>query len=237
MPLGSLALSLSAAAAVAAAPAPASVSLRSADGWTLEATYRPARPGRPTLILAHGVGSARAEWSRLAERLALKGVGTLAVDLRGHGGSLNGPWGRADFTSFDARSEWPRAEADVRAAASWLELRGVPRESIAFGGASIGANLAAAVAADASRAPFLLLLSPGTDYRGVRLKARPGLDALAVASMQDAYAFSAVDELRRRGLATVLTAPAGHGVQVFDDPATLEAVVSWVARLRRRTPP
>jgi|CXWL01.1.fsa_nt_gi dienelactone hydrolase len=237
MPLGRLVLL--AVALASAAPAPKIVSFKTPDGWTIAANYRPAKPGRATMILAHGVGSARGEWNRFAERLALDGVGTLAIDLRGHADSQSGPKGKTEFTSFDESGEWPRAVADLRAAGSWLKTKGVPDERVAFGGASIGANLASVAAAESTKTPFLLLLSPGGDYRGARLAARNGLKTLACASAQDQYAYSAVHELERRGLAAAVYAPAGHGVQLFDDPATQNRIAQWVtaaARLKDSTP-
>ena len=104
-----------AAVVVAAAQA---VTFATKDGWTLSASYRPASKGAATVILAHGVGSAGVEWTRLAEALAAKGVGTLALDLRGHAGSRRGPPGSTDFTGFDARLAWTAAAGDLRAAAA-----------------------------------------------------------------------------------------------------------------------
>ena len=216
-----------------AAAAPKIVSFKTADGWTIAANYRPAKPGRATLILAHGVGSARGEWNRFADRLALEGVGTLAIDLRGHADSQRGPKGKTEFTRFDESGEWPRAVADLRAAAAWLKAKGLPDERIAFGGASIGANLTSVVAAESPKTPFLLLLSPGGDYRGARLAARNGLKTLACASAPDQYAYAAVRELENRGLATAVYAPTGHGVQLFDDPATLKKIADWVVAAAR----
>lgn len=219
-----------AAASVHAAP-PRAVSFKTSDGWTIAAKYRPARAGRATLVLAHGVGSAAVEWDRFAERLALEGVGTLAVDLRGHAGSVKGPQGKAGYEGFDANGEWPRAVSDLRAAAKWLKAQGVPTGRVAFGGASIGANLASAAAG--KTAAFLLLLSPGVDYRGARLVATAGLKTLAAASLIDRYAFAATRELDDRGLATTVYAPAGHGVQMLDDPSTLNRIASWVVAAAR----
>lgn len=232
MPLSvSVGAVLLAAASIHAAAPPRAVSFKAHDGWTIVAKYRPARAGRATLVLAHGIGSAAVEWDRFAERLALEGVGTLAVDLRGHAGSQRGPSGKSDFTSFDASGEWPRAVSDLRAAAKWLKTQGVPAGRVAFGGASIGANLASAAAGKST--PFLLLLSPGSDYRGARLVATAGLKTLAAASLSDRYAFAAARELEDRGLATTVYAPAGHGVQMFDDPQTLERITSWVVAAAR----
>lgn len=216
------------AAAVALAAVQA-VSFATKDGWTIAASYRPAAKGKATVVLAHGVGSAGVEWTRFTEALAAKGVGTLALDLRGHAGSRRGPPGSTDFAGFDARLAWPAAAGDLRAAAAWLESKGVPGQRIAFGGASIGANLASIVASERKSAPFLLLLSPSNNYRGVMLKTRKGLRTLAAASPADGYALIAVRELEAAKAAEALYPPAGHGVQMFEDPAAFERVVAWTA--------
>ena len=203
------------------------------DGWTIAASYRPAAKGAATVILAHGVGASSAEWSRFADALGARGVGTLALDLRGHAGSRKGPPGSTDFTGFDAHGRWPEAAEDLRAAASWLKSKGVPDSRIAFGGASIGANLASVVAAERKSAPLLLLLSPSGNYRGVILKTRKGLKTLAAASPADGYAFVGVKQLEADKAARTLYPPAGHGVQLFDDPATFDRIVAWTVSAAR----
>jgi alpha-beta hydrolase superfamily lysophospholipase len=220
-------------AAVVVLAAAQAVTFATTDGWTIAATYRPASKDAATVILAHGVGSAGAEWTRFAERLAGHGVGTLTLDLRGHAGSRGGPPGSTDFTGFDASGGWSAAVEDLRGAAAWLESKGVPGSRIAFGGASIGANLASIVAAERKSTPFLLLLSPSTDYRGVGLKARKELKTLAAASPTDGYAFVAVKELETGKAAAALYAPGGHGVQIFEDPATFGRVVAWTIKAAR----
>ncbi len=221
---------ITAAVVLAAAQA---VTFATKDGWTIAAAYRPASKGKATVILAHGVGSAGGEWARFAERLAARDVGTLALDLRGHAGSRRGPPGSTDFTGFDARGDWPAAIEDLRAAAAWLKSKGVSDSRIAFGGASIGANLASVVAAERKSAPLLLLLSPSGNYRGVALKTRKGLNTLAAASPADGYAFVGIKDLEAHKAATVLYAPGGHGVQMFEDPATFERIVAWTVKAAR----
>ncbi|HEX4047312.1 MAG TPA: alpha/beta fold hydrolase [Elusimicrobiota bacterium] len=226
------------AAAAAAAPAPArkpaaapgaerKVSFRTKDGWTIAALYRPPRRHGFVMILAHGVGSSKAEWAGFTQRLAEKGVGTLAVDLRGHDESKRGPKGAGDYTTFDATGEWPLAVGDLEAAAAWLKARGFPDDRIALGGASIGANLASVAAAERPKTPFLLLLSAGPDYRGVRLR-KPETKTLAGASPPDVYADRTLVPLGAVPGVETFEAPAGHGVQMFADPATLDKIVDWV---------
>jgi pimeloyl-ACP methyl ester carboxylesterase len=240
-----LAMNLAVAAAAAPAPTPApapapgaeqKVSLQTKDGWTISALYRPARRHGFVLILAHGVGSAKGEWAGFTQRLAAKGVGTLAIDLRGHNESKKGPKGPRDFTDFDATGEWPRAAGDLDAAAEWLKARGVAEDKIALGGASIGANLASVAAAARPKTPFLLLLSAGPDYRGVKLL-KPGTRTLAGASPGDLYAYQTLKPLAAVPGVETFEAPSGHGVQMFADPATLDKIVDWIGAASKTPPP
>jgi dienelactone hydrolase len=252
MPLTVLAAALAVAAAAAPAPAPKAaprarppaaktpsppaprlVRFKTRDGWTLDAAWRPPRRGGVVVVLAHGVGSSRTEWDGLAGRLQRDGVGTLALDLRGHAGSTAGPGGTRSWETFDADGEWVRAVEDLLAARRWLEGRGVPARRIAFGGASIGANLAAAAAVRAPAAPFLLLLSPGPDYHGVRLGLRKGQPTLIGAAPTDPYAYGVLAPAAKVPGVRTFTAPAGHGVQMFRDPAALDRVARWIEREAR----
>jgi dienelactone hydrolase len=226
------ALLLAAAAAAAPAPKPApeaerAVTFKTSDGWTLAALYRPPRKGGAVLILAHGVGSSKREWEGFTTRLEAKGVGTLALDLRGHDESKKGPKGERGYQDFDVDGEWARAEEDLAAGANWLEARGVAADRIAFGGASIGANLASRAAAARPKTPFLLLLSAGADYRGVKLM-RPATKTFAGASPPDRFADQILKPLAAVEGVETFEAPTGHGVQMFTDPATLDKVVAWV---------
>ena len=225
-----LALLIAGPAAAAEALGPSSraaqpVTFRTADGWTIAAKYRPARLGRATLVLAHGYASAGVEWDRFADKLAREGIGTLAIDLRGHAGSTKGPSGERGYESFDRMTgEWATAVEDLLAAARWLETeRRVKPGRVAFGGASLGANLAAE-ASKKRGAAFLLLLSAGPGA----LPDKPAMPALAAASKKDGGAWGALKWLKQAGHAETLEAPAGHGVQMFEHVATFNAIVSWV---------
>ena len=65
------------------------------------------------------------------------------------------------------------------------------------------------------------------------LKTRKGLKTFAAASPADGYAFVGVKELEAGKIATVLYAPGGHGVQMFEDPATFERIVDWAVKASR----
>ncbi len=232
MPLSALLLAAGLAAASPKPPPflpkpakPVAVAVES-GGRVLAASWRAPRRGMPVLVLAHGVGAGKGEWDRFASRLAARGFGILCLDLRGHGASAASP---DEWKGFD-RSGWAPLKDDLLAAAKWVEARKIEPARVAFGGASIGANLAAA--ADAERpGRFLLLLSPGADYRGVKLALRKGAKALAAASRGDAYAFATLGALSERGV-TALEAPGGHGASMLDDEATMERVLDWLAAPR-----
>jgi alpha-beta hydrolase superfamily lysophospholipase len=213
--------------AAGAAPAE-SVRFKTADGWTIGARYQAPQKGRPVAIMVHGVAASKEEWSPLQAELTRRGIGSLALDLRGHGESVSGPSGHTDFRSFDAAGEWPKAQKDVEAAAAFLVSRGISARRIGYIGASIGANLVA-WARPAPR--WLALLSPGIDYRGVRLPQPPkDIPLLVAASPGDAYAYQTADaySAARPGI-VFLRARAGHGAQMFSDPEFLKSLLDWIA--------
>ncbi|HAM35345.1 MAG TPA: hypothetical protein DEB40_11225 [Elusimicrobia bacterium] len=219
------------AAAADHAPATAArtVHFKTPDGWTLAARYRAPRLGRPVVILVHGVAAGKDEWAPLEAELERRGVGSLAVDLRGHGESLRGPAGDTDFRGFDAAGEWPKAAKDIAAATAFLQRQGIAPSRVGYLGASIGANL---VSRAQPRPRWLALLSPGIDYRGVRLARAPdGLPVMVAASPSDAYALrTAADYASLRPATVFLRARQGHGAQMLSDREFMDRLLDWIER-------
>jgi hypothetical protein len=109
--------------------------LNTADGIELVAWHAPAPAGRPTVVLFHGNAS-----SLRGERYRLKyfmdaSMGALMVAYRGYSGNPGSPTEAGLY-------------ADARAALDWLDVRGVPRESIALYGQSLGSGVATKMAAE-----------------------------------------------------------------------------------------
>jgi alpha-beta hydrolase superfamily lysophospholipase len=209
------------------------VRFKTADGWTICANYQAPKKGRPVAILVHGVAAGKSEWLPLVTELTKRGVGSLALDLRGHGESVAGPAGKSDFTGFDAAGEWPKARQDIEAAAAFLAQRGLPSGRVGYIGASIGANL---VSWARPRPRWLALLSPGVDYRGVRLSLPPsGVSVLVAASPPDAYAYQTASAYAQQFPSAVfLTTGQGHGAQMLSDPAFLKGLADWIERAGRK---
>ena len=60
------------------------------EGWTLSGDFTPGAPGRaPAVLLLNGAARDRSAYSSLARLLAVRGIGSLRIDLRGHGESIN----------------------------------------------------------------------------------------------------------------------------------------------------
>lgn len=214
--------------AVCAAAAPVkTVHFKSDDGWTLAASYAAATKAKPTAILVHGVAAGRGEYDAFASSLQARGWGTLALDLRGHGDSTQSRSGLRDFTDFDKTGEWGKGVFDILAAAQFLEKQGVKEGQVVLIGASIGANLCAQVFTALPHARLLVMLSPGADYRGVKLPRLDGTRAVAAVSPGDTYAYATVKAMEKElpGL-TVLTASGGHGAQMFRDAGFTRALLA-----------
>ena len=197
------------------------VSLRAEDGTTLGAAYyEPLQRPAPGIVLLHMLGRSHLDWDAAASQLSDAGFAVLAVDYRSGG----------DLAAY---------AVDVRAAKAFLRERPeVVRSSIAIAGASIGANLAVLDAADDPGVKSIALLSPGLDYKGLRIEAamkkfgaRP---ALLAGSTKDPYAARSIRHLTTigPGLREVrLTDAVAHGTVLLSrDPDLIPALVDWFKR-------
>lgn len=204
------------------------VTFRTDDGVTIAATWYepPVRPA-PAVIAIHMLQKSQRDWEPFASRLAAEGIGVLAIDLRGHGESQG------------VAQDYANMFRDVTAARRFLSARpDVLPTRIGIVGASIGATLAAIAAADDPAVVSLALLSPSTDYRGLRIEpamrkygARP---AVLVASDDDGYASRSARELLKAGGGIrehVVLKNAGHGTAMLNaDPDLVRRLVEWFKR-------
>lgn len=209
------------------------VTLYTSDGVTLAATFHEAshRPA-PAVILLHMLTRNRRDWEPVAARLASEGIAAITVDFRGHGES--------SVAATDDGAGLATMVQDVAAARAFLQGRpDVQRERIGIAGASLGANLALALAAGDPSIRSLALLSPTLDYRGVRIEQAARKYAprplLLVASREDAFAWRTVRELTREGASlgrqTLLLDGAGHGTVMLSRDRGLErTILDWFHR-------
>jgi pimeloyl-ACP methyl ester carboxylesterase len=190
---------------MASAQVTRTVRLNSADGVALSATYYPSPTtnSAPAVILLHGFTKNRQEWSNFALALQHAGIAALALDLRGHGDSTRQitPDG---VETLEAKNLLPRdfvaMTLDVEAAYNWLaDMPGINPHRIAIAGSSVSANVALRYVQFNDEVAALILLSPGTTYKGLRVddimaRIRPVPLRIAV-SAGDAYSYESSKRL------------------------------------------
>lgn len=224
---------------LAAAPATTEMALTSADGFALKGTLTlPEAKGRvPVVILAHQFRSDRTGWAPLAERLAARGIGTLALDLRGHGASTlrDGVDVRVsgDFMTSAKAVGFHRIPADLAQAAAWVRAQpGVDGRRIGLAGSSVGA-FSVLMAAPEVKPVAILSLSPGgtgafgegarESLKGALLRGRSSVLVLASTGDRDAFETAqAIKDLP--GVALNLKDGDEHGFAYLKERADLMAV-------------
>jgi dienelactone hydrolase len=168
---------------LAAAPTSSEMSLSTPDGFTLKGTLTlPEGKGKaPVVILAHQFRSDREAWAPLVAQLTARGIGALALDLRGHGASTlkDGSDVRVseDFKASAQAVGFDRIPADLAQAATWLRAQpGVDGQRLGLAGASVGALSALMAGPDVHPVAILALSPAGTSAFGEgaadRLQAR-----------------------------------------------------------------
>ncbi len=203
------------------------VAFRSPSGRVVEATLNEAsqRPA-PAVVLVGMLGHSRDDWQAVAERLADARITTLAIDLPA--AVVPGDPG--------ALASW---SDDVRGAVSYIVARPETKAgAVGVLGASLGASLAVLAAAGDPQVRSLALISPTSEYRGLRIDnvlrqfgARP---VYMVASRQDPYAARSVRELAKNppGPREIQMAEvAANGtVLLTREPDLVRLVIEWFQR-------
>jgi pimeloyl-ACP methyl ester carboxylesterase len=207
-----------------------SIMLKAEDGVDIAATYyKPLKEEPPGVILLHMLNKDRFTWDPFAKRLQEEGYAVLAIDLRGHGESINqGKW--QDFNEMDFNS----MINDARAAKTYIEQTLEPRRYIMIG-ASIGANVALNYAAADDDIDAVILLSPGETYRGVNVIGAVNLygerPLLIAASKEDDYSYKSSNKLHTLAEKSTFRKyeDAGHGTDMFNAPIGLDfLILNWL---------
>jgi alpha-beta hydrolase superfamily lysophospholipase len=207
------------------------ITLRAADGTTLSGVWHAAMRPAPAVLLLHMLTRSHAEWDATAQALNLSGFGVLALDLRGHGASAGG-WSEG----------LGPMQQDVQAALDWLKARSdVAGGHIGIAGASLGATLAVLGAAADPAVRSIALLSPASEYRGLRCEAsmrrfaeRSGA-VMLVAATGDPYALRTAHSFEGMGKGArdlrVIDGTNAHGTTLLTvRPDLVAGLVDWFRR-------
>lgn len=115
------------------------VRLETRDGLVLRAWFRPAPPGRPTLVYFHGNGGHLGHRAFKVKPFLVAGLGVLLVGYRGYGGNPGSP-------------DEDGLYADADAAMDFLAEQGVRSNSVVLYGESLGTGVAVEKAVRQARA-------------------------------------------------------------------------------------
>ncbi len=216
------------------------VSFQTEDGVTIVANYW--KGSSTGVLLLHMMPATRESWNQFAQKLSSSGMSVLAIDLRGHGESVKQDGRILDYTKFTDQQH-QSSIFDVEAAASYLKEKGITELFIA--GASIGANLALEYQAEHSDVKRTIVLSPGTNYRGVVTE--PYAERLLndqevffVAATRDAGASGAADAMAKQIASHVkgrkevkIYDSENHGTDLFNDyPMLIDVLAEWLIAKR-----
>lgn len=165
--------------------------LEASDKVNIAYDWYPADKPAGYLVLVHMMSVTKESWKEFAEKAAVSGFASIAIDLRGHGQSQSGPNGYEAF----ADEEHQQSMKDIEAAVDFLKANGASPEKITLVGASIGANLCLWYLAEHPEFKKAVLLSAGESYRGI--KTIPLLARLAEG--QSLLMFASEDDVRIGG--------------------------------------
>ena len=196
----------------------------------------------PTMIgaavLIHMMPATRSSWTLLEGALSKRGIGSLAIDLRGHGESVETNDGtKIDYRKF-SDDEHQSSVFDVAGAVEWIRKRGIDVSRIVLIGASVGANLAVRELASEPRLRGAVLLSPGEAYNGMNVREDaqnllPDQGVFITSSEDDMESYAASRALYDEAPVTLKTfvpyKKSGHGTNMFStDPALTEKIAEWL---------
>lgn len=165
---------------------PAAITIKTLDGIDIAGKFYDIPDPKGGAVFLHMMPATKDSWDDLALRFAKEGYLALAIDLRGHGESEGGPEGYKKFSDEDHQ----KSILDVDAAVKYLLAKGVAVNQVVLLGASIGANLALKYVADHPDFKTAILLSAGSNYRGIMTlpaaeALKPGARVFFVTSRDD----------------------------------------------------
>ncbi len=213
------------------------ITFRTKDGVLIAGNYfKPQKEHSPVFLLLHMMPATKESWNTFALRLAARGFACLAIDLRGHGRSIDKNGKRIDYKEF-RDAEHRGSMNDIESAKEFLAgQKDVDISRFSIAGASIGANLALWQASMDKDVRLLVLLSAGLNYRGIQAPELapkyPG-PVYILASEGDTYAAESSRQLygifpgdKRLNIINGKL----HGTGMFDAmPELIDELLEWIA--------
>ncbi|MEM5777602.1 MAG: alpha/beta fold hydrolase [Candidatus Aenigmatarchaeota archaeon] len=210
------------------------VSFKTDDGFVIYGNlYEPENANGKALILIHMLRTDKSYWQSFAEKLKQNGYTVLAIDLRGHGESVFKNNKKITWQEFN-ENDFRNMVLDVKAAKLFLIEKGIDEKKIGLIGASIGANTALNYAVTDEEIRFVVLLSPGLNYKGVsteeaiKVYDRPIFIASSKEDEPSASSSQKLYELASGQKTLKMYENAGHGTWMFEKTNLEEELIEWL---------
>jgi esterase/lipase len=210
------------------------VTFQTKDNVTIAGNYW--KGGEKAVLLLHMMPATKESWNDFAAMLSKGGYTVLAIDMRGHGESTKKGSEELDFTKF-SDAEHQTSIMDVEAAADFLKSKGARQLFVV--GASIGANLALEYQSQHAEVAKSVLLSAGTNYRGIQTlplaeKLRANQSVFLAAGEKDDDTAKAANQIGERlkgdKRVKIFTTDA-HGTNLFGEyPGLMGEILDWLGR-------
>lgn len=204
------------------------ITFQTSDGVTIVGDWAKPDNAKKAALLLHMMPASRQSFEPLSKELNKIGIATLAIDLRGHGESVEQSGKQLDYKNF-SDSDHQASRLDVDGALNFLKSKGFNENAIAAIGASIGANLALDAMQRYSGIARGVLLSPGFDYRGV--KTTPAMKGLLptqkvwiFAAEGDAYSADSsvkLQQMQKETATVTIFGNGAHGTNLFKQEKNL----------------
>lgn len=205
------------------------VSFKTEDGFAITGNF--VHGSKKGVVLLHQFNLDKSSYDNLVKKLNDANFSVLAIDLRGHGESLDQNGVKRTHASF-SEQDFRNMVKDVKGAKRFLAQQGSNLYAVV--GASIGANTALNYSAQDPSVEKIVLLSPGMNYKGIdteasarSVKAR----TLVVASNEDTYSYGSSKALKQ----TIANSEfmelrnAGHGTRMFSGTFLENDIVKWLS--------
>ena len=213
---------------------PEVVRFETLDGVVIVADFYAAAADEPAavVILLHMNRSDRSAWQPLVPALHEAGLSSLALDLRGHGQSVEPADRRlADKVSQRDAGLYRSMHSDVEAAYNWLSRRAdVDRTRVGLAGASVGCSVALDYASRDRSVDVVVCMTPGENYLGVdskahvaRLRSQP---VLLLATSGERHGADSLGKLQATATVEVVGGGMVHGTSMFGRIAGIESRIT-----------
>ncbi len=177
------------------------------------------------VILVHMLGNNRQSWKEVAIILQKNEYQVLALDLRGHGQSLQKNAQRISYVNFQEKDFLDMLK-DIQAAKNFLRQQGTSEINII--GASIGANLALLAAAHDIDIVKIIALSPGLNYKGLKPQEESkkiSIPVMLVGAEDDPYSAMSIrtlDGVMHNEREVKIFKKAEHGTRMLQHESSLK---------------